>query len=301
MGMTRAIGAALLGAVLGFTGAQFGATPALAQSQFAPVLYVNDRAITSFELDQRRRLLELFGEPGDLTQTARQQLIDDRIRLFAAARDGIRVTDEQITAGIEEFAGRANLTGPELLNVIGQAGVQRESFEDFIRAGQSWREVVRVRFGPRAQVTEAEVDRAIANAAGRGSVPGTLAIEFAQYVPPSRDAGRLDSILSQIDTCDDLYGVAQGQPEEALTFSTLPPDQIPAELRTALDQLDEGEVSTLNRESGPVLLMMCGRTIAFEDGINRGAVRGQLVNRRIASYADGYLAELRADAIIREQ
>lgn len=300
MGMTRAIGAAFLGLAIATTGLGMGALPAQAQSQFAPVLYVNDRAITPFELDQRRRLLTLFGERGDLDQAARDQLIDDRIRLFAATRDGIRVTDEQIVEGTEEFAGRANLTGAELLNILAQSGVQRESFEDFIRAGQAWREVVRARFGPRAQVTEAEVDRAIANAAGRGDVPGTVAIEFAQYVPPSRDADRLDRILAELDTCEDLYGVAKGQPEEALTFSTLPPEQIPADLLARLEQLDEGEVSTLERNGAPMVLMMCGRTIAFENGIDRGAIRAQLVNRRVASYADGYLAELRADAIIRE-
>lgn len=300
--MKRAIAAAAFGLALAAGGIGWGVAPALAQSQFAPVLYVNDRAITPFELEQRERLLTVFGEQGDLSELAREQLIDDRIRLYAAARDGIRVTEEQIAEGTEEFAGRANLTGAELLNILAQSGIQRESFEAFIRAGQAWRAVVRARFGPRAQVTEAEVDRAIANAAGRGDVPGTLAIEYAQYLPPAREAARLNRIIAELDTCDDLYGVAKGQPEERLTFSTQPPEQIPADLRAELERLDEGEVSTaLSRDGAPLLLMMCGRTIAFEEGIDRGQIRAQLVNRRIASYANGYLAELRADAIIREQ
>lgn len=301
MGMKQAIGAVALGFAVAVTGLGMSAPAALAQSQFTPELYVNDRAITTFEITQRRRLLVLFRTPGDLEEAAREQLIDDRLRMYAAARDGIQVTDEQITEGIEEFAGRANLTGAQLIGALAQAGVQRESFEDFIRAGQAWRAVVRARFGPRAQVTEAEVDRAIANAAGRNSGPGTFALEFAQYIPPERQAGRLDQIVAELDTCDDLYGVAKGQPEEALVISTLPPEQIPADLRAELELLDEGEVSTrISRNGAPVLLMMCGRTVVFEDGINRDGIRAQLINRRIGSYAEGYLAELRADAIIRQ-
>ena len=304
-GMKRAIGGVMLGAVMalgaGLPGTGLGTGAALAQGDFSPVVYVNDRVVTQFELEQRRRLLVLFQTTGDLDTQAREQLIEDRLRLFAAEIDGVVVTDEQIVEGTEEFAGRANLTGDQLLAILAQAGVARETFEDFIRAGQAWRTVVRGRFGPRAQVTEAEVDRAISNAAGATGGPGTLAVEYAEYLVPAGDAGRLDRILARLDTCDDLYGVAKGEDPERLTFRTLPPAEIPGDVRGELDRLDDGEVSTrLTRGGATLLLMMCGRVADFAEGIDRDVVRAQLVNQRIASYANGYLAELRADAIIRE-
>jgi peptidyl-prolyl cis-trans isomerase SurA len=301
MSVKQAIHGAILGVALGLGGWLMPPLAAQAQGDFSPVVYVNDRVVTQFELDQRRRLLVLFRTTGDLGTQAREQLIEDRLRLFAAELDGVRVTDEQIAEGTEEFAGRANLTGAQLLEVLGQAGVSAETFEDFIRAGQAWRDVVRGRFGPRAQVTEAEVDRAISNAAGATGGVGTLAIEYAQYLVTGRDVARLDRIVSQLDTCDDLYGLAKGEPEDRLTVTALPPADIPAEIRAELDQMDDGEVSTrLTRGDATVVLMLCGRTAAFAEGIDRDLVRAQLVNQRIASYANGYLAELRADAIIRE-
>ena len=45
--------------------------------------------------------------------------------------------------------------------------------------------------------------------------------------------------------------------------------------------------------------MLCGRIPATADAVNREAVRRNLFNQRLASYANGYLAELRADAVIQ--
>ena len=47
-----------------------------------------------------------------------------------------------------------------------------------------------------------------------------------------------------------------------------------------------------------VLLMLCGRTQAISEDVSREQVRANLQNQRLASYANGYLAELKADAVI---
>ena len=54
--------------------------PAAAQGLFSPAITINERAVTNYEIAQRVRLLEVFGTQGDLTETARQQLIDDVLR-----------------------------------------------------------------------------------------------------------------------------------------------------------------------------------------------------------------------------
>ena len=46
--------------------------------------------------------------------------------------------------------------------------------------------------------------------------------------------------------------------------------------------------------------MLCGRTTEASEAVDRAAIRNRLVNQRIESYAAGYLAELRADALIVE-
>lgn len=139
------------------------AVPPTMANPFKPVMAINDRVITQYELDQRILFLQILQQQGDLPELARTSLIEDRLRLFAAEEAGLRVTPDQVMAGMEEFAGRANLSTEEFLKLTGEMGLAAETFRDFVEAGMIWREVVRVKYGAGVTITEAEIDRAIAN------------------------------------------------------------------------------------------------------------------------------------------
>ena len=149
-----ALGAGLLLAAVG------GAPRAMA-NPFEAVLSVNDRVITQYELEQRQLFLQILQQQGDLPQLARNSLIEDRLRLFAAEAVGLTIAPDQVLAGMEEFAGRANLTTEEFLELTSEMGLASESFRDFVEAGMVWREMVRAKYGGGVTITEAEIDRAI--------------------------------------------------------------------------------------------------------------------------------------------
>lgn len=164
-----------------------GADKAMAQGNpFAPVLVINDQVISRFELDQRIRFLTLLRQPGDLETEALKALTEDRLRMWAAKQYKIKVSPDQLTAGINEFAARANLTGDEFIKALAQGGVEAESFRDFVEAGLVWRELIRGKFGPTVSITEADIDRALAN-----YVPtSVLNLQLAEIVLPATGAGR---------------------------------------------------------------------------------------------------------------
>ncbi|WP_413718808.1 peptidylprolyl isomerase [Silicimonas sp. MF1-12-2] len=140
----------LIGAVL--AASIFAASqPAQAQSRFSPAIKVGDSIVTRYELDQRTRFLSLLGAPGDPRNLAREQLINEAVQLSAASDAGIETSAEEIEAGMEEFAGRANLTAEEFVAALGQNGVDSETFRDFIGAGVAWRSFVRQTLGETAQ------------------------------------------------------------------------------------------------------------------------------------------------------
>lgn len=137
------------------------------------------------------------------------------------------------------------------------------------------------------------------------ATPDADAIEYAAYyIAGGRsEAGlkRASEVAASVDTCDDLYGIAKGQPEGVLEIDTLPVGDIPNDVAIELAKLDPGEVSTaLTRADGQTLvfLMMCGRSYAASEGADRDQVRQQLISQRIGSLADSFVAELRADASI---
>lgn len=145
------------------------ALPALAPGQvsangnpFSPVMFINGRAISQYELDQRMRFMEILRQPGDLREVAMETLIEDRLRLSEAARLGLKATPDMVKAGMAEFASRANLSTEDFLKAVGEAGVDPQTFRDFVEAGIIWRDVVRARYQGLVDITPAEIDRAMA-------------------------------------------------------------------------------------------------------------------------------------------
>ena len=387
------------------------AGPAHAQNLFAPVIKVNDLAITRYEIQQRAQLLQVFRAPGDPMALAREQLIEDRLKIDAAQASGFALTDDQVMQGMEEFAGRADMNAEQMVQQLEGAGVDASTFRAFVRAGLTWREYSRARFGSRVSVSEDDLERArlavsgttgvrvllseiimpapppemeavmqratrisdyeteaefsaaarqhsASESAARGGrmdwmaitdlpealrgvvlalAPGEVsdplplegavalfqlrdieetevpdreyeAIEYAAYYI---EGGRSDAALSRAaqvaattDTCDDLYGVAQGQPPEVLDRGSKAPAEIPTDIALELSKLDPGEISTtVTRSEGQtlVLLMLCGRAPKLEgEGPSAEQLTNFIRSRRLDSFANGYLEQLRAEARIIE-
>ncbi len=380
------------------------APEAQAQGSFSPAIRVNDAAITPYEIEQRARLLQTLGAARDAETEARDVLIDERLQVAAANDLGITATEEDVAAALEELAGRGNLTPDEFLTRLLEGGVAEQTIDDFVTAGVLWREVIRARFGPRAQVSEADVDRAVALAGRTGGArvliseivlpartpeereanraraegfaelrstaafaqaardfsaaptradggqvdwldlstlppelrtefltlppggvttplelpnaiavfqlraleelppeaPETLAIDYAEFRIPAGSGQTAGRVLAEIDTCDDLFGIAKGLPEERLFREVRPVAEIPRDVALALARLDADETAVLPRPGGEAVVMLCGRTTALTEELDRGQIRSQLLNQRLQSYAEGFLAELRADAVIQE-
>ena len=76
------------------------------QNPYAVAILVNDRVITNFEVTQRASLLQALGTRGNLEKVAHEQLIEDRLRLQAAAQAKLTLNNDEIASGVSEFAAR---------------------------------------------------------------------------------------------------------------------------------------------------------------------------------------------------
>ncbi len=144
--------------------------------------------------------------------------------------------------------------------------------------------------------------RAIQEVPARG--PENPLIDYASYLIEGgrspETLARAAEVRARVDVCDDLYGLARGEPPERLERRRLPLAEIPAEVALELARLDPGESSTaLTRDDGQTLvfLMLCARQ-GTKGAPDREAVRERLRNERLSALAQGYLDELRAAATI---
>lgn len=382
---------------------------ASAQGQFSPAVTVNEAVITNYELEQRTQFMRLLGTPGDPNKLALDDLINDRLKKAAVTEAGITVSDEDVTAGMTEFAARAKLSLEEFIKVLGENDVSAETLRDYTISGLTWRDYVGSRFLSRARPSEDEIDRAMGRAGTggvqvllseviipvneqnvrqveelaeqisqldsfaafssaatqysaadsrnnqghlpwmaltklpaplqemvlglktgeitsplplqgavalfqmrgvretAGATPRYAAIDYASYFIPGGHSPEAQAsakkIAAQIDTCDDLYGIAKDQDPSVLDRQSLVPAEIPQDVALELAKLDTGETSAmLTRNNGQtlVLLTLCGRTTDLgtgeEDG--REGVANALTQQRLAAFSDSFIEQLRADAEI---
>jgi len=181
-----------------------------ADGPFAPRVIVNDSIVTNFEVEQRAKFLQLINSPGDLEAAAVRGLIDDRLRFAAGVANGVELAEKDITAGLAEFAGRANLTVEEFLKGLAENGVEPETFRDFVQANLVWRDVVRARFVPRVVVSDGDVKRALAVTNQRGEVRVALA-ELIIPAPPGQEADALaqaEELSASIQSVGDFSAAA---------------------------------------------------------------------------------------------
>ncbi len=225
--------------------------PALAQNgQFAPVKMVNNQVISGYELDQRMQFLQLLRQPGDLRNVAIDGLIEDRLRMGAAKALGIAVSNDDVMAGMTEFASRANMSAEEFVSAIGQAGVAPETFRDFVSAGLIWRQVIRARYDGRITISEKAIDRALANF----DIPVAQSVTLAEIVLPAPEASRNAALTQGRDLKIDIMrgrdfaeaARSASSGPTARNGGTLAPkllSELPEQIAKAVRVLTEGEVS----------------------------------------------------------
>lgn len=237
----------LLALVLGATAA---VSAVQAQGLFSPAIVVNDDVVTYFELDQRTQMLRLLRAPGDVNELAREALIEDRLKMQAAAQAGIEIAPEDITNGIDDFAARTNLSGEEFLKALANEGVSAETVRDFVQVNLTWRDFIAARYLSQARPSDAEVNRALGQSGGGGGGVRVLLSEIIIPVTPQTidQVQALAEQLAQIESFDE-FATAAGQYSATETRTNggrmdwLPIGTLPAGLRPILLGLSPGEVT----------------------------------------------------------
>ncbi|RPE71620.1 periplasmic chaperone for outer membrane proteins SurA [Pacificibacter maritimus] len=231
-------------------GAGFGAlSPAYAQNLFAPVATVNESAVTRYELQQRMQLLSVLGG-GSTESLVLDSLIEERLKLAAAARVGISVSDEAVATGIRNFAEQGGLSPEQLLTLLGRNGVSAQSFRDYVVAGLVWRDYARARFSSKVNISEADVDRALRNAGPSGGIM----VSMSELFLPARNAeerAASERLAKQIAANPSIsafaaaarkYSVAPSG-ERSGRMDPTPIGNLPGPLRVAASTLKPGEIS----------------------------------------------------------
>lgn len=258
-----------------------GLRPAAAQD-LAPVVIVNDDAITRYELDQRMRFMQALRAPEGGPEAAERALVNERLQMEEARRLKITPTEAQIQAGLSEFAGRANLDSATFIAELAGAGVDAQTFRDFVTAGVAWREVLRQRVAPTVSVSDREVAQVRKRAIEQPKVTEVLISELIIPAPQGSEARilALADELSRTVKTEGAFAAAARRYSATPTAGSggrlpwTPVAQLPQGLEPILLSLQPGQVTRPLTIPGAVVLFMLRDTRGVQrPGANAETVR----------------------------
>lgn len=226
------------------------ANAALAQNAFAPVVTVNERAVTQYELDQRINMLRVFGTTGDLAQIARDALIEDRLKQLEIDRVGMTLPADALQSALQEFAGRAQMDLPAFEQMLAENGVDAASLRDFIAVGVMWRDYVRARFGRSVNVTDTDIDRALGTGGTTSAAVEVLLSEIIIAPPPemaqrARDVAQQIAAMRSFDAFSDAARQVSALPsrDNGGQIDWVPIGNYPPQIGALILDLEIGEVT----------------------------------------------------------
>ncbi|MEM9146894.1 MAG: peptidylprolyl isomerase [Pseudomonadota bacterium] len=291
---------------------------ALAQTPFRPVATVNKSLITAFDVDQRARLLGLLGadarDPEALGSLALDRLIEDRLKLQAAEEAGLATSDEVVEAGLREFTGNIGTTPEVFMSSAAQAGITEQAVGDLVASQVLWREVVTTRFRGRVEPGEADIDAEI-QLATQGQ---DQRLRLREIGLPADGDGRSPEETRRF--AEELYVAlsAGADFEQAVRDHSRAPSaerggdlgwvdvaRLPPDIARLLAGVPVGGVAPPRQVSaGYSILRVVDRETTGaaaadpQDPELRDRVRAELTRRRLDLLAQGFIQELRRDAMI---
>jgi len=130
---------------------------------------VNDEPISYF--DVRQRMLMLLVTSGaqpspevvqQLSNTALQQLVDERLQLQLAKELELEVSPERIHNNVERIAQQSGATMEALEAEFSNAGISMRTLEEQVRADIAWQDIMRGRYGRNIRISKDRISAQMA-------------------------------------------------------------------------------------------------------------------------------------------
>lgn len=145
------------------------AAPLQAQDQQRIVALVNDDVISLLDINDRSRIImattRLPDNP-EIRRAVRDQalrsLIDERLQQQEAKKRGINASQQDIDAAIAGLERQMNIPAGRFEEFAQRAGIEPTSVINQIRSELTWNRMVRARVSAQVNITEQDVDEAIA-------------------------------------------------------------------------------------------------------------------------------------------
>ena len=263
---------------------------------------------------QRQALEQARGaEMPKFRKDAIEEIIEEKLKLQEAKKEGIEVNDEEANRIIKSIAERNKQTEAQFAQGLKSAGVDITTMRNRFKASFAWREVIRRKYGAQVQVNDKEIERAIAALpAGKGQAD-TQELQVQRIVfalPGKLDQGAMARALADADGVRRKYsgckametlvkdqGSAKFEPAKFVKPST-----VTEPARSMMLGAKDGEMlPPQTAADGVELLAVCSRRALQIDDQQKIQATQELQSKKFEELANRRLRELRQEAQIEQR
>lgn len=260
-----------------------------------------------FGIDLQRQAMESARnsvQPG-VRKQALEELIEEKLKLQEAKRQGVTIADDEVTRVIAGIAERNKMTQEQFMQQLGGGA---DAMKNRIRSTLSWNDVIRRRFGAQIAITSRDVDKFVATSSAAGEDEVELRVQRIRVALPAKmdqavAAQRMhdaEQIRTKFTDCKSsgtiATGVAGAKFEE---LGKRRPSAFQEPTRTLLLNAKDGEMLPPSMGDGNVeLWIVCGRDVVKAQDQQRTAAEGELKQKEFEILAKRHLKDLRQDAHI---
>ena len=231
-------------------------------------IVVNDRVITTLDIQRRSKLLQLQREKGNLNEKAKEQMIEQALKLSEADRLGYIASDAQVEAAFTRFAKGNKMSDKQMETALDQSGVGADHFKEFIKTQLTWPKLVEARFSTSGGRMSTE--ELVKNMLERGGEKPTTTEYILQQVifvvPQSKRSAILDrrkreasNMRSRFVGCDSSHEFAKGLLDVSVRdLGRVMQPELPNNWKAAVEKTPEGGTTPVQvTDQGVEFLAVC--------------------------------------------
>ena len=286
------------------------ATDATAQQV---LMVVNGDPITTFDVEQRTRFIQLATHKTPMRQEVIDELIDERIKLQLPKRFDFSASslDTDVDNAFNNMARRVHQTPKEFIAQLAKAGVQPGTLKSRIKAEMIWTQVIRGKFQSSFQFNDSEILKELEtrnegekNGSGFDYTLRPILFIVRRGSPQAMIESRrreAEALRVRFQNCEDGIPLARILREivvrDQVTRSSA---DLPPALREILDKTEVGHLTQPELTSqGIELFALCSKKQSNADNTpGKRAAREELYSKQFQAKSKQYLKELRSQAYI---
>jgi peptidyl-prolyl cis-trans isomerase SurA len=315
--MSAALAGALVTALATTLATSLATTPQAHAASQRLVVVVNDFPITTLDIDQRMRLNQALGATSGnearQRKAALEDLIDDVIKQAEAKRHNIVPNDQQVAEALERMARNIGTTADGLAERLRPQGVSINTLKQYVRSSLAFNWIASQQYNIQVDVDPGEVDRRLASIANDPQFKPVSVYELLEISLPveqmdaSMDAQLFQAraieaqqFMQRFESCGKSRAAASGIFNVRISDTIqVPADQLPKEMRQALDEVGAGKLlGPMRSPEGIQIIAFCRRTTVEPPRPTREMVENMLLNEKHQLASQRILRELRRSAYI---